>query len=314
MLKFFPAPLRGLIAALMLAFNTLWCAAAILPTALVKLLVPVQSVRRQVDRLLNWFAESWIVANGFWMKLVQPVHDWQVEGLERLRYQGWYLVNSNHQSWVDIFVLQKVLNRRIPFLKFFLKRELILVPVIGIAWWALDFPFMRRYSESYLKKHPERRGQDQKTTRAACEKFKLVPTSVINFLEGTRFTVGKHRAQKSPYRHLLRPKAGGIALALNAMGERFQSFVDVTIFYPDGVPNFWEFLCGKMRRVVVHINELPIPRHLLDGDYGGDPVFRAAVQNWVHELWLAKDQRLENLRLQFGLGPSLRPETASAAA
>ncbi|MFC4161244.1 acyltransferase [Chitinimonas lacunae] len=312
MMKFLPAPLRGVIASLLLGANTLLCAAAILPSALLKLLIPFKPVRKQVDRWLNWLAESWIVLNGVWIRLMQQGQQWQIDGLERLRYQGWYLVNSNHQSWVDIFVLQKVLNRRIPFLKFFLKRELIFVPVIGLAWWALDFPFMRRYSESYLKKHPERRGQDQRTTRAACEKFKLVPTSVINFLEGTRFTPIKHRAQQSPYRHLLRPKAGGIALALNAMGERFQSLLDVTIFYPDGVPSFWEFLCGKVRRVVVHIHEAPIPRHLINGDYGGDPAFRAQVQNWVHELWLAKDQRLEGLRRQFGLPAVTQPEAAMA--
>ena len=106
---------------------------------------------------------------------------WDVQGLEGLEPGGWYLVSSNHQSWVDILVLQKIFNRRIPLLKFFLKRELIWVPVIGLAWWALDFPFMRR------------RGglagaEDLERARQACRKFSVVPTSVINFLEGTRYT------------------------------------------------------------------------------------------------------------------------------
>jgi 1-acyl-sn-glycerol-3-phosphate acyltransferase len=230
--------------------------------------------------------------------LMQNVR-WQVEGVDSLRYKGWYLVESNHQGWVDIFVLQKVLNGRIPFLKFFLKQELIYVPVIGIAWWALDFPFMKRRSEAWLKKHPERRGEDIKTTRRACEKFSLVPTSVMNFLEGTRFTQHKHDAQRSPYKHLLRPKAGGIALALNAMGEKFEALLDVTIFYPDGTPSLWDLMTGRIKRVIVQVRELPIPSELVAGDYANDQEFRTKAQAWVHALWLEKDARLSSLRLEF---------------
>ncbi len=67
-----------------------------------------------------------------------------MQGVDSLHQRGWYLVSSNHQSWVDILVLQRIFHGRIPFLKFFLKQELIWVPVIGLAWWALDFPFMKR--------------------------------------------------------------------------------------------------------------------------------------------------------------------------
>jgi 1-acyl-sn-glycerol-3-phosphate acyltransferase len=152
--------------------------------------------------------------------------------------RGWYLVNCNHQSWADILVLQHLLTRRIPLLKFFLKQQLVWVPVMGLAWWALDFPFMRRHSDDVLKAHPELRAKDQESTRLACEKFALIPTSVMNFCEGTRFTLAKHQRQQSPYRHLLRPKAGGIALALNVMGDKFRAILDVTIVYPDGAPEF----------------------------------------------------------------------------
>ncbi|MCB2043180.1 MAG: 1-acyl-sn-glycerol-3-phosphate acyltransferase, partial [Rhodoferax sp.] len=186
-------------------------------------------------------------------------------------------------------VLQHLLNRRIPLLKFFLKQQLIWVPVMGLAWWALDFPFMRRHSEDYLKKHPEMRGKDQETTRRACAKFALVPTSVMNFLEGTRFTPAKHARQQSPYRYLLKPKAGGMALALNAMGEKFRAIVDITIVYPDGTPTFWHFLQGRMRRVVVRARVLPIPTHLIGADYSGDADVRLQYQAWVQQLWRDKD-------------------------
>ena len=121
-----------------------------------------------------------------------------MDGLAR---HEWYLMTSNHQSWADILVLQKVTNRRVPSLKFFLKQELIWVPLLGLAWWALDFPFMKRYSRAQLEKRPELKGKDMETTRKACEKYAHYPVSVMNFFEGTRFTEEKHRQQNSPYRH-----------------------------------------------------------------------------------------------------------------
>ena len=175
-------------------------------------------------------------------------------------------------------MLQHALNGRIPLLKFFLKQELIKVPVMGAAWWALDFPFMKRYSKAYLEKHPEKRGQDLETTRKACEKFRDMPTSVMNFLEGTRFTQRKHDEQQSPFQYLLKPKAGGMAFAMSAMGEQFRSVLDVTIHYPQGIPTFWDFLQGKMQRCTVLINEIEIPQELRNGDYETDEQYRLNFQ------------------------------------
>jgi 1-acyl-sn-glycerol-3-phosphate acyltransferase len=244
--------------------------------------------------VLILIAESWIAVNGFTFWLLTRI-EWQVEGLEGLRYDGWYLVLSNHQSWVDIPVLQKTFNRRIPFLKFFLKQELIWVPLLGLAWWALEFPFMKRYSKEFLEKHPDMRGKDLETTRAACEKFRRVPVSVMNFVEGTRFNPAKREKQQSPFVHLLRPKAGGVAFVLNAMGDILQSIVDVTIVYPEGRPTFLDTLSGRLHKVRVFIRELPIPRDLLAGDYENDVAYRERCQGWVMELWGEKDAMIERL-------------------
>jgi 1-acyl-sn-glycerol-3-phosphate acyltransferase len=181
-------------------------------------------------------------------------------------------------------------------LKFFLKQQLIYVPVIGLAWWALDFPFMRRHSETYLKAHPEKRYEDLEETRRACEKFALIPTSVMNFPEGTRFTQAKHDAQDSPYRHLLKPKAGALALALAVLGVKFDALLDVTIVYPGGIPNFWQFLCGDVRSVVVRARQLPIPPALRAGDYAGNAEFRHTFQAWLQELWREKDAQIDAIK------------------
>ncbi len=301
MLYFLPTPLVFLIATLLMVINALFWVPILLVFSSLKLILPFKAVRLAIDPILLSIAEAWIWGNSAWMALTQRT-TWDVQGLEGLDANSWYMVNSNHQSWVDILVLQHLLNRRIPLLKFFLKQQLIWVPVMGLAWWALEFPFMRRHTEDYLKKHPEMRGKDQETTRKACAKYALIPTSVMNFLEGTRFTRAKHAKQLSPYHHLLKPKAGGMALALNAMGDKFQAILDVTIVYPDGAPTFTDFLLGKVRRIVVRVRGLPIPKHLMAGDYAQDPAFREAFAQWVQQLWREKDAQISAL-LEGASGP-----------
>ncbi len=294
MLNGLPPLLVGAIAGALMVLNALFWVPILLFFSLLKLLLPFAPVQQALAPVLLWIAEAWISCNSGWMALTQRTV-WDIQGIEGLEPDSWYMVNCNHQSWVDILVLQHLLNHRIPLLKFFLKQQLIWVPVMGLAWWALDFPFMRRHSEEYLKKHPEMRGKDQETTRRACAKFALVPTSVMNFLEGTRFTAAKHARQQSPYRHLLKPKAGGMALALNAMGDKFRAILDITIVYPDGTPTFWHFLQGRMRRVVVRARLLPIPAHLIGADYSGDAQVRLQFQAWVQQLWRDKDDLIGDI-------------------
>jgi 1-acyl-sn-glycerol-3-phosphate acyltransferase len=279
---------KGAFASVALTLNVLILVTAMVPFALAKLLLPFTPVRHVTDRALNAIATTWISVNNWWIGVVGDVR-WDVRGVEGLDPRGWYLVASNHQSWVDILVLQKVFNRRIPMLKFFLKRQLIYVPVIGLAWWALDFPFMQRKGGSSGPKDLER-------ARKACEKFRLVPTSVINFLEGTRFTQAKHDQQRSPYRHLLKPKVGGIATAMTTLGSQFHRMLDVTIAYPDAPPTFWDIMSGRMHAVTVHVRQREIPAELLDGNYLADKAFRGRMQAWVNELWADKDALLVELR------------------
>jgi 1-acyl-sn-glycerol-3-phosphate acyltransferase len=294
MLHFLPAPVIGLVAALLLVLNTLVWVPILLAFSLVRLLLPFEPVRRALAPVLAGIAESWIACNSGWMALTQRT-SWDVDGLDGLERRHWYLVNCNHQSWVDVFVLQHVFNRRIPLLKFFLKQELMWVPALGLAWWALDFPFMRRHSETYLKENPHMRGKDLETARKACQKFALNPTSVMNFLEGTRFSEAKQRTQASPYKHLLKPKVGGIALTLNTIGERFEAILDVTIVYPEGAPTLWQFLCGRLPRVVVRVQRRTVPENLQGADFTVDPRGRAAFRKWVRQLWLEKDHQIAAL-------------------
>ena len=294
MLTALPLFLRLPLAALSVAANTVVHATPLLALALVKVLLPFPAARRGLSRALVGLAESWVSTNSRLLAAFTPTR-WRIEGAEGLSHEGWYLVMANHQSWVDIPVLQHALNRRVPFLKFFLKQQLIWVPVLGLAWWALDFPFMRRYPRELLERRPELRGRDLEATRRACAKFRQLPVSVTNFVEGTRFTPRKHADQASPFRHLLKPRAGGVAFVLGAMGDTLRALVDVTIAYPGGRPTMMDLLAGRIAEIVVHVRERPIPAEFTTGDYENDPAFRERMQAWLNGIWAEKDALMDGL-------------------
>ncbi|HNP34537.1 MAG TPA: acyltransferase [Woeseiaceae bacterium] len=286
---------RGVLVFAALTVNTLIWFTPIFLLAIVKLLVPIAAFRRALTRILMWLGENWVSVNRLVLAGSGSMQ-WSAVGLDGLQKEGWYLVLANHQTWVDIIVLQTVFNRRIPFLKFFIKQELIWFPVLGVAWWAFDMPFMKRHSPSYLAKHPEQKGNDLEATRKACEKFRHTPTTVINFIEGTRFSETKRDARKSPYANLLSPRAGGIAVALGSMGELFDKILDVTIVYPDGVPEFWAMCCGERVNMRMDVQVLQVESFLLAGNYEEDREFRRRMHQWLSDLWRAKDQRIESMR------------------
>jgi 1-acyl-sn-glycerol-3-phosphate acyltransferase len=291
--RWLPGPLRGILSFFGYLFNTLFWVIPLFLFALFKALIPIDGWRRACSRVINGSATRWIGLNNLNQQLTS-VTRWDVRGLAKLNPQGWYMVVANHQSWVDILVLQRVFHGRIPFLKFFLKKELFWFPVLGLAWWALDFPFMKRYSKAFLKRHPHLAGRDLEITRKACEKFKTIPVSIMNFVEGTRFTKAKHTRQRSPYTHLLRSKAGGMAFAISAMGQRLDQLLDVTIVYPRGVQSFWAFLCGRIPEIQVRVRTLPIGPELR-GDYFSDRDYRRHFQSWLNDLWTQKDAQIEAL-------------------
>lgn len=293
MLWFLPGPIRGVVSLVLYVLNTVFWTPPLLAVAFLKFIIPVQRWRKFCNILITGVANNWIAVNNFNHWLTNKIR-WDVSGIDDLKRHEWYMVLSNHQSWVDILVLQKIFYRKIPFLKFFIKKELIWVPLLGLAWWALDFPFMKRYSAAFIKQYPHLKGKDLETTRKACEKFKTIPVSIMNFVEGTRFTMEKHRKQESPHRNLLKPKAGGTAFVFQAMCEQIHRILDVTIAYPGGAKTFWQFLCGKVNKITVTVKSYPVHKDLL-GDYFNDQEYRERFQIWLNALWEEKDRQIERL-------------------
>lgn len=275
--------------------NTIFWVTPLMVFAIFKLLVPVTGFRGLMTHWIMAMGENWVSCNAALFGLANSTR-WEVRGLEDLKIDDWYLVIANHQTWTDIIALQTVLNRRIPFLKFFIKQELIWFPFLGIAWWGLDMPFMKRYSKSYLAKNPHKKGKDLEATRKACEKFRYTPTSVINFIEGTRFTLEKKVKRASPFENLLPPRAGGLALALDSMGSMFNAILDITIVYPDGAPGFWAMCCGKFDHIIIEIRTRPVESWMMEGDYINDREFRREFHQWLTQIWQEKDEKISAIR------------------
>ncbi|EPY4684578.1 TPA: acyltransferase [Klebsiella pneumoniae] len=273
---------------------TIICSVPIIVAGLIKLLVPIPAVWRSISVFCNFMMYCWCEGLALLLHL-NPWLKWDVQGLEGLNKKNWYLLISNHHSWAVIVVLCVLFRKHIPMNKYFLKQQLAWVPFIGLACWALDMPFMRRYSRSYLIRHPERRGKDVETTRRSCEKFRAHPTTIVNFVEGSRFTEEKKRETRSPYHNLLPPKAAGIAMALNVLGSQFDKLLNVTLCYPDNHTRpFYDMLSGRLTRIVVRINLVPIGEEL-HGDYVNDKNFKRGFQRWLNGLWEEKDRQLTDI-------------------
>jgi 1-acyl-sn-glycerol-3-phosphate acyltransferase len=297
MLSRWPAWPAASITFVLFVVNLVFWATPVYIAIFFKLLTPPGLLRDRISRVTAWLAQQWAYCNSTIYDALMDTQ-WDVRIDAELSPQGQYLVCSNHQTWNDIFVLMRTFGRRAPFFKFFIKQQLIWVPILGLAWWGLDFPFMKRHTPEEIAKNPKLRGEDLATTRKACERYRNQPVLILNFLEGTRFTKAKHDRQQSPYAHLLKPKAGGFAFTISALGEKLNSLLDVTIVYPDGAKGFFELLAGRVRRVIVEVRQLTIPHEFYAGEYENDPEFRARFQRWVGELWAQKDRRIAELRAQ----------------
>ncbi|MGD2272222.1 MAG: acyltransferase [Desulfobacterales bacterium] len=265
--------------------------------ALIKFLIRRPRWYRATTRTSGWLVERWIGCIVLLIRFTLKTK-WDIQPVEGLDRHQWYFINSNHQFWTDIPVLLMVFRNHLPTLRVFAKREILWVPIVGVACWGMDFPFMKRYSRAYLKQHPEKRGEDLEITRRACQRYKDTPVAILNFIEGTRFRAQKHRGQQSPYRHLLRPRAGGFAYALYAMDGRISTLLDVTIVYPKEPGGLWRFLCGCISQIVVRVEKSQIPEEYLHGNYLKDQDFRTRFQRWVNEGWQKKDELIEQILQQ----------------
>lgn len=293
MLQWLPPALKGSFNALFIALHTLFWCVPLYFFFFLRLLAKSNAFTQFLNRRLIKVGQGWIRSNNLMMQQTMSI-DLDAPSMDHLSTEQWYFIICNHQSWTDILILQKIFLNKIPFIRFFIKKQLLWLPAIGLAWWAFDFPIMHRHTKEQIDKNPELREKDRIATKIACEKYQHMPVAILNFLEGTRFTKQKHDKQHSIYEHLLLPKSGGFSLAINAMDKKITHILDLTIIYPEGRATFWDFLCGRVHKIVVKMTERQIPPGLLQGNYAEDEHYRNAFKHWINDLWSEKDAIINN--------------------
>jgi 1-acyl-sn-glycerol-3-phosphate acyltransferase len=300
-----PGPLVGAITFLAMIALLIVTFFGLLPGIILKP-IPYKPLQRACSRYCVGVAVLWAASMQLIYRIFHP-KQWQLDIRGKLDPKSSYLLVSNHQSWADILVLFDILHGRVPLPRFFLKQQLLYVPVVGLGCWAMDFPFMKRHSKEAIAANPALRNADLEATRRSCEIFRTEPVTLVNFLEGTRFTETKRLKNQSPYRHLLRPQSGGMSFALNAMGDQFAGLIDVTIAYRQTNKSLlWSWLCGDQDDLALRVDISLIPADLIHGVYEHDEEFRGRFQAWVNDLWARKDARLDRL-LDQPLSPPARP-------
>lgn len=286
--------LRGAASAAAITANTITVGVPVLSTGLVRAVLPLNLL----DRLALALGETWTGFNATLIDHLLPDIEWKITVPDQLSRDGRYLVSCNHQSWVDTTLMQYFCTRQqLPFTRFFTKWELIFVPIMGLSFKILGFPMMKRHSKEAIAKNPALASQDLVEAKRACEAIQQIPFTLLNYPEGTRYTDAKHQAQQSPYRYLLKPKSGGMALSLQALaaalqGENHQAgcgLLDMTIVYPDGVPTYGDFWMGKTRRIAIDVRKIAVPDWVWYGDYQNDEAFRRQFQDWINQQWQDKD-------------------------
>ncbi|HCH26652.1 MULTISPECIES: acyltransferase [Psychrobacter] len=260
------------------------------------------------DKTVIKITNHWISSNNALIDNMLPRKDWRISLPDDVNTEGQYLLISNHQSWVDTSIVQYISEKRLPLTRFFTKFELIYIPIVGQAFYFLDFPMMRRHSKEAVAKNPALKGQDIEEAKRACALLKDKPFTLLNYLEGTRFTQAKHEQQKSPYTHLLKPRAGGLSLAINALGSEMDGLLDMTIVYPDGVPTYSDLWKGNIKRLGVDVRYLDIPAELFAGikrgGYENDEQVKAQMFAWIEQVWRDKDQRISDMLADFEHNPA----------
>ena len=268
-----------------------------------KVITGSQTADDQVIKVTN----RWIATNNTMIDDMLLNKDWRINLPDNVHPDGKYLLISNHQSWVDTSIVQYISAKRLPLTRFFTKFELIYIPVVGQAFYFLDFPMMRRHSKEQVAKNPALKGKDIEEAKRACSLLKNKPFTLLNYLEGTRFTALKHDKQNSPYTHLLKPRAGGLALAINALGSEIDGILDMTIVYPDGIPTYSDLWKGNIKRLGVNVRHIEMPKDLFtsieEGSFEYDDTIKKQLFDWLDDIWQQKDQLISTMRTEFAQLP-----------
>ncbi len=218
--------------------------------------------------------------------LTRVLHGIRVEASgDPLPAAGSVLVIANHQQMTDIcfLALLAVQNRAAGDLKWFVKRKVRYVPLLGWGMAFLDNLFVER---SWSR--------DRGSIEATFARLRRDGSRVwvVLFAEGTRATVAKiasserhwRRKGREPASHVLPPHTRGFVATLTGLEGRLHAVCDLTIAYESGVPSLWQFILGCAPSARVHVRVF---------DAAALPASDDDRAGWLLERFALKDRVLD---------------------
>lgn len=298
MLNFLPGPLLFLINLVLFAADAILLATPVVVLGIVRFLLPLKSVATVIEKIDYYIYWLWSINSKHIILLTNNIK-FHISGDEPLGPGKSCVVISNHKSWIDILMLTTVFEAKIPITKFFMKKNLIYIPFIGLACYALGMPFLRRYPKEKILKNPKLRAKDIETTKRACRDFVDYPASLVSYVEGTRYTHKKAEKYHSPYKNLMPPKYTGLGVAISEIGKDIECIYNLTFYYPDlKKPGFLELLLGRVKHVYARI-EVIRSEEIPQGNYLEDNQFKQEFSSYIQNLWDQKDLVLEEFKADY---------------
>tara|TARA_B110000008_G_scaffold146381_1_gene148034 strand:+ start:1639 stop:2520 length:882 start_codon:yes stop_codon:yes gene_type:complete len=256
--------------------------------------IPNKNLKVSLGSLSNSMGSATVASITAALRILHKL-EWDFQIPKDVNTDTWYLAISNHQSWADIFILLAAGHKKIPLLKFFMKKELQWIPIIYLVHKTIDMPFLNRHSRAQIQANPELRKVDFENAKIAAKRFSRNPSTAFSFLEGTRFSRQKHAVQESPYTNLLKPKVGALAIALSGMPQ-VNALVDFTVVYATEKRSTWDFLCGELSKAKVVTKTYTLPEKLKNRSFEEDDDYRKSFQTFVNAIWLEKEQTIKDLK------------------
>ena len=257
-------------------------------------IIPNKNLKVSLGSISNTMGSATVASITTALKILHKL-EWDFQIPEDVNADTWYIAMSNHQSWADIFILLAAGHKKIPLLKFFMKKELQWIPIIYLVHKTIDMPFLNRHSRAQIQANPELKKIDFKNAKIAAKRFSRNPSTAFSFAEGTRFTLQKHSAQESPYSDLLKPKVGALAIALSGMPQ-VNTLVDFTVVYATEKRSTWDFLCGNLSRAKVVAKAYALPENLKNRSFEEEDDYRRDFQTFIDAIWLEKQETIKGLK------------------
>jgi len=257
-------------------------------------IIPNKNLKVSLGSLSNTMGSATVASITSALRILHKL-EWDFQIPEDTDTDTWYLAMSNHQSWADIFILLAAGHKKIPLLKFFMKKELRWIPIIYLVHKTVDMPFLNRHSRAQIQANPELKKVDFENAKKAAKRFSRNPSTAFSFAEGTRFNLQKHAAQESPYSNLLKPKVGALAIALSGMPQ-VNTLVDFTVVYATEKRSTWDFLCGELSKAKVIAKTYALPESLKNRSFEEEEDYRKDFQAFVDAIWLEKQEMIKDLK------------------